>query len=395
MPRDTITRAQYEAAYQAGLALYDDPSLGIHEATLRLAKTDIEGSTGVSLIYNVSRLLRGEVYKRTMSSAVTDDYLTWIRRDRGDAAWKNARAALSKHIDYYESKIGGRPGLRKILGRHEAHQSHSAESVILLNWPDYHSRNFADVLPLSLFSTTGMRKGIVHAVRHKNGGVYSAKCDVTVRQQEADLDYAAHRAFNLRHEMLLGITRLKFSDTDRTDVEAAQWKSANATTFEDCAKALVILSAPPSTPYKPPTASAAKRLQMIRERPGQIKFRRDLKAAYEQRCCISGCGVSEALEGAHIDAYIAPGSDSLQNGLLLRRDIHALFDRDLIAIEPATLIVRVAKPARGQMDYFSFHGTKLRLPKDPSHYPDRGAIERRWARFIEASSKKGKADAEM
>ncbi len=120
---------------------------------------------------------------------------------------------------------------------------------------------------------------------------------------------------------------------------------------------------------------------MVRERPGQAKFRRDLKSAYAQRCCISGYAVPEVLEGAHIDPYKAPASDNLRNGLLIRRDIHALFDKHLIAIHPDTLAIHVAKVARKTAGYADLHGTKLQLPVDSSHQPDPGALHRRWKKF--------------
>ena len=76
------------------------------------------------------------------------------------------------------------------------------------------------------------------------------------------------------------------------------------------------------------------RYALRRERLGQQWFRKQLIAAYDGRCAVSGCGVNEALEAAHIENYSGPKSQVASNGILLRRDFHALFDAHLISFEP-------------------------------------------------------------
>lgn len=76
------------------------------------------------------------------------------------------------------------------------------------------------------------------------------------------------------------------------------------------------------------------RYALRRERLGQQWFRKQLVAAYDGRCAVSDCGVSEALEAAHIENYSGPKSQVASNGILLRRDLHALFDAHLISFEP-------------------------------------------------------------
>ena len=68
-------------------------------------------------------------------------------------------------------------------------------------------------------------------------------------------------------------------------------------------------------------------------RRGQPAFRRNLLAAYEGRCCVSGWGPEAVLEAAHIEDHAKTGLNSLANGLLLRSDLHALFDEGLLRIE--------------------------------------------------------------
>lgn len=65
--------------------------------------------------------------------------------------------------------------------------------------------------------------------------------------------------------------------------------------------------------------------QIVRRR-GQQEFREKLLVAYEGRCAITGCDAIEALEAAHIVPYLGTETNHVQNGLLLRADIHTLFD---------------------------------------------------------------------
>ncbi len=57
---------------------------------------------------------------------------------------------------------------------------------------------------------------------------------------------------------------------------------------------------------------------------------------YEHRCVVTGCTVIAVLEAAHIRPYRRPEDNDVKNGLLLRADIHTLFDLNLLGIEPGT-----------------------------------------------------------
>ena len=77
-------------------------------------------------------------------------------------------------------------------------------------------------------------------------------------------------------------------------------------------------------------------------RRGQPAFRRALIEAYGAGCAISGCDAEAALEACHIKPYRGPQSNSLPNGLLLRADLHTLFDLGLLAVDTASMTVLVA-----------------------------------------------------
>ncbi|KQW77843.1 HNH endonuclease signature motif containing protein [Ensifer sp. Root127] len=79
-----------------------------------------------------------------------------------------------------------------------------------------------------------------------------------------------------------------------------------------------------------------RRFNRQEARPDQVKFRAALMRLYNGRCVISRCGVPEILEAAHL----VPFSESInfrddpRNGLILRTDLHALFDKLLLSIHP-------------------------------------------------------------
>ena len=103
-------------------------------------------------------------------------------------------------------------------------------------------------------------------------------------------------------------------------------------------------------------------------RRGQPAFRAALLAAYGGRCAITDCGIEDVLEAAHISPYSGPSSDHVCNGLLLRADIHTLFDCGLLAFDPKTRQVVLANRLRGS-DYAHLAGQVLREPSDPAHQP--------------------------
>lgn len=109
---------------------------------------------------------------------------------------------------------------------------------------------------------------------------------------------------------------------------------------------------------------ARKRINTaIVARQGSGPFRKKALRAFGGRCVITGFDVSEALEAAHIVPYLGPDTDKLSNTLLLRADLHTLFDRHLLAVDPYTLTVRLA-PELLVSRYRDLEGAKVRLPTD-------------------------------
>lgn len=105
----------------------------------------------------------------------------------------------------------------------------------------------------------------------------------------------------------------------------------------------------------------------IVRRQGQSKFRQSLLKAYSCKCAITNFDAEAALEAAHIIPYIETENNNPSNGLLLRADLHTLFDLNLIAINPKTMMVYIS-PILQTTEYRRIDGIKLRVPEDKICY---------------------------
>jgi hypothetical protein len=131
-----------------------------------------------------------------------------------------------------------------------------------------------------------------------------------------------------------------------------------------------------------------KKLREIVERRGQPDFRNKLITAYSGRCAVTGCDAVAALEAAHIVPYTGPKSNHVTNGLLLRADIHTLFDLDLIGLDPESFAISLA-PAIESTVFAKLQGQKLLLPAKAANAPNQDALIKRWKRFRRAKEAPG------
>lgn len=77
----------------------------------------------------------------------------------------------------------------------------------------------------------------------------------------------------------------------------------------------------------------ARRFAQTEIRPEQRAFREAVFAAYGGQCPLTNCLVPEALEAAHLQGRKwREGQNEAKDGILLRRDVHALYDKGLVAI---------------------------------------------------------------
>lgn len=124
-------------------------------------------------------------------------------------------------------------------------------------------------------------------------------------------------------------------------------------------------------------ADAERVKREINARRGQAKFREQLLRVYDSRCVVTGCTAAAALEAAHIIPFCGSTTDHIANGLLLRSDIHTLFDLNLIRIHPSKRTVVIAKSLKGT-EYAKLAGRALHKPSDRNHQPDAAALRQRW-----------------
>ncbi len=114
-----------------------------------------------------------------------------------------------------------------------------------------------------------------------------------------------------------------------------------------------------------------------RERQSEFKGR--ILKAYHSRCCISGETISELLEAAHVQEYRNTSSNHVQNGLLLRIDIHRLYDNHLLFID-SNYIIHVSNLVTSQQ-YRQLHGQTITLPDLDYSWPSKEALELRRNEF--------------
>lgn len=112
--------------------------------------------------------------------------------------------------------------------------------------------------------------------------------------------------------------------------------------------------------------------RLIAVRRGQGAFRQGLLHAFDRTCCITGSRVEATLEAAHIRPFRETGSHAPGNGLLLRADLHTLFDLLLVTVMPFGT-VRVAPDLRGS-EYEEFDERQIGRPVDVRHAPLREAL---------------------
>jgi putative restriction endonuclease len=114
---------------------------------------------------------------------------------------------------------------------------------------------------------------------------------------------------------------------------------------------------------------------LVYPRIGQGAFKVMVTEAYHRRCAITGEKTLPVLEASHIQPYSQNGPHLTSNGLLLRRDIHALFDRGYITVNEDYQIEvskRIKEDYGNGREYYALHGKKLvEIPERPEERPSK------------------------
>ena len=98
---------------------------------------------------------------------------------------------------------------------------------------------------------------------------------------------------------------------------------------------------------------------------------------YQRRCAVTAERTLPALDAAHIRPYAELGEHDPTNGLLLRRDIHSLFDRGYVTVTP-THHFEVSRRIRDEFengrDYYAMHGRSVQVPERSDQRPNPEAL---------------------
>lgn len=118
------------------------------------------------------------------------------------------------------------------------------------------------------------------------------------------------------------------------------------------------------------------------QREGQAKFRAELLNVYNKKCAITDCDVEAALDAAHILPYRGIKSNYIANGLLLRSDIHKLFDQYLISINPNTNRIVISSNLLNTC-YEELNQKIVNFPQALSFHPSRQVLEWHYNSFLD------------
>lgn len=97
--------------------------------------------------------------------------------------------------------------------------------------------------------------------------------------------------------------------------------------------------------------------------------------AYDRRCAMTGERALPVLEAAHIKRYSHGGAHELSNGLLLRSDLHRLFDKGYVTVDPDDRVVVVSRRLKEEFDngedYYLLEGRPVQRPTGLGALPAR------------------------
>lgn len=120
--------------------------------------------------------------------------------------------------------------------------------------------------------------------------------------------------------------------------------------------------------------------QIVKPRLGQGAFRVLVTEAYQRRCTITGERTLPVLHAAHIKPYSLNGPHAVSNGILLRQDLHTLFDRGYLTVTDdyhVEVSRRIKEDYGNGRDYYALRGKQLlEIPKSVQDRPAREYL--RW-----------------
>lgn len=117
---------------------------------------------------------------------------------------------------------------------------------------------------------------------------------------------------------------------------------------------------------------------LVQPRIGQGIFRVNVIEAYRRACAVTGEHSLPALEAGHIRPYAEGGEHRVSNGLLLRSDIHRLFDQGYVTVTPDhrfEVSIRLRQDYENGRSYYPLQGREIQLPRNRGDWPDPHILE--------------------
>jgi putative restriction endonuclease len=118
--------------------------------------------------------------------------------------------------------------------------------------------------------------------------------------------------------------------------------------------------------------------RLVPQRLGQRSFQAVVLSAYGHRCAITGGRIRPVLQAAHIRPLPAGGEHRLDNGLLLRSDVHTLYDRGYLGVDPQHRLLvspRLREEFGNGEQFYALAGQPLAVPERRADRPNREFLE--------------------
>jgi putative restriction endonuclease len=151
--------------------------------------------------------------------------------------------------------------------------------------------------------------------------------------------------------------------------------------WEACLAHATALSRPVPLPDAPSVLERGLRYgepRLMQPRLGQATFRIAVLDAYARACAVTEEHSLPALEASHIRSYAHDGPHDVRNGLLLRADLHRLFDTGYVTVTPDLRLevgARLRDDYRNGRSYYPLHGARLQAPAAALHRPGKEYLE--------------------
>jgi putative restriction endonuclease len=149
-----------------------------------------------------------------------------------------------------------------------------------------------------------------------------------------------------------------------------------ARVWRDCQERLMVRQVPLAAD-NPTERERYGTPQLTKPRLGQGGFRIAVMDAYDRACAVTTEHSLPVLEAAHIRPYAEEGGHEVSNGLLLRTDIHRLFDRGYVTVTPDYRF-RVSERLRDDYangkTYYALHDRRIVTPSNPGFLPARDSL---------------------